>query len=97
MSEVKLLMGVVPPVLDLTKATTFNSWSLSKVGSVSLWRTAFSYLSLSSSCEVAVECSSYVVKHIRYCFPVLAVLCFMLNKYYAYMAIAIISMLKWGP
>jgi hypothetical protein len=59
-------------------------------------RTTFSCLSLSSLREVAVACSSYVVKRIRYCMLVLAVLCCKLNKYYMYLAIAAILMLKWG-
>jgi hypothetical protein len=58
---------------------------------------AFSCIRLSSLREVAVVCSSYAVKCMRCCMTVLALLCYRLNKYYAYLAITAIPVLKWGP
>jgi hypothetical protein len=46
---------------------------------------AFSCLSLSSSRDVAVVCSSYAVRCICCCMSVLVVLCWRLNMYYAYL------------
>jgi hypothetical protein len=51
-SDVKQLTGVVSPMLGLTKLP---------VSDLQLQSTAFSCLSLSSSHDVAVVCSSYAV------------------------------------
>jgi hypothetical protein len=47
---------------------------------------AFSCLSLSTLQAVAVALSLYAIRRIRYCMPVLAVLCWRLNQYCMYLA-----------
>jgi hypothetical protein len=49
---------------------------------------AFSCLSLSISHNITVACFSYVIRCIRCWMTVMPVLCYRLNKYLAYLAIA---------
>jgi hypothetical protein len=68
---------------------TCNSRSRSGSRNVPLWRMAFSCLSSSA-------CSPYVVNRKRCWMTVLTVLCYMLNMYYMYLAIADTPTWKWG-
>jgi hypothetical protein len=88
LSDVEKLPGAIQPMLSPIKVMIryLPLAVLLEGGSVPLRRTAFSCLGLSSSCEVAMSCSPYAARRICCYMLVLAVLCWRLNKYYAYLA-----------